>query len=46
MSVIVAENESELSLKLAKLIEEASNESIEQHDTFSIGVSGKIFMNS
>ncbi|KAF2899089.1 hypothetical protein ILUMI_07078 [Ignelater luminosus] len=40
MSVIVAEDELELSLKLAKLIEEVSNESIKQHDKFLIGVSG------
>jgi len=40
MSIFVGENESELALELAKLIEKASNKSIEEHNTFLVGVSG------
>ncbi|KAB0792655.1 hypothetical protein PPYR_14614 [Photinus pyralis] len=40
MSVIIKENEHELSQELAKLIETASNEAINDHNGFFVGVSG------
>jgi len=45
MSISVAENEAELALALAKLIEKASAEAIKQHNQFLLGVSGGSLVN-
>ncbi|KAK5639931.1 hypothetical protein RI129_010742 [Pyrocoelia pectoralis] len=40
MTIIITENEQELSQELGRLIEKASNEAINDHNQFYIGVSG------